>query len=207
MAFAPRPAVMKRLLCGLTALVAATATQAADSGTYMLFDVGVNYMQNIHQESLGPPPSERDRKMDLGVRASIAEGIVLNRFLSVEVETGAMYNELDRSVDWLIQVPLLANVVFRYECKGGWTGFIGAGGGGALSMVNTSLGHDDTDHDFAFAWQGMAGIRYQFSQNLSLGLVYKYFGTSELEFSLFGGEFELDDIHNHSGGLQLTYSF
>ena len=206
---------MKRLLCGLAVALTATGALGAISGTYMKFDVGANYTGEIRQEFSNLPPSPdnpRDLKMNVGVRGSVAEGFVLNRFLAVELESGAVWNELDNSFDWLLQIPLLANVVLRYECKAGWTAFAGVGGGGAVAIANTTgiLG-DDTDTTIVPAWQGMAGIAYRFSPNASFGVVYKYMGIGNPRFELealgMTQKFKLDDVQNHYGGIQLTYSF
>lgn len=208
---------MKRLLCGLTALLLTAGVHAAESSTYMLFDVGANYIGEITQDFLELPPlppgvtveDPRKLKMELGVRVSVAEGFRLNRFLAVEVESGALYNELKGSSDWLVQVPILANLVLRYQCKGGWSGYIGGGGGGSVVIVNSTTGHDE-HATIVPAWQGMAGINYQFGNNVSLGVVYKYMGIGSAEIELFTIGLErskLKDIHNHYGGFQLNYGF
>jgi opacity protein-like surface antigen len=201
----------KRTLCGLAVAISAAGSQAAESGTYMKLDVGANYTGEIRQEFLNLP-LERDLDMNIGVRASVAEGFLINRFLAIEVESGLLWNELDESVDWLMQIPILANVVLRYECKGGWTAFAGIGGGGAVLIANsTGLPDDDSDATMVPAWQGMAGLSYSLSPNMSVGLVYKYMGMTDPEFDLtalgMNQEFRLEKIQNHYGGLQLTYSF
>src|SRR5262245_35939390 len=120
---------MRLLLCGLAAGLSLAGAQAAeDSGHYFKFDVGANYTGDLHQE-FENPTLKRDLKMNLGVRGGVAEGFAFNRFLALEVETAAIWNELDEGVDWLMQIPILANAVLRYECKGGWTAYVGAGGG------------------------------------------------------------------------------
>src|SRR5216110_2631804 len=125
---------MKLFLCGWAAgMTLAGAQSAEDSGHYFKFDVGPNYTGALHQE-FKSVPLERDLKMNLGVRGSVAEGFALNRFLAVELETGAAWNELDHSSDWLMQVPILANVVLRYDFKG-WMVYVGAGGGGAAVIA------------------------------------------------------------------------
>jgi opacity protein-like surface antigen len=210
---------MKRLLGGLAAVAMAAGAQAADRGTYMKADVGANYLGTIKQRftQLPIPPTDpnftnpRDLKMNLGVRASVAEGFLLNRFMAVEVETGLLWNELDEGVDWLMQIPILANFVLRYECKGGFGIYAGIGGGGAAAIANATTVFEDTDTTFVAAWQGMAGLSYNFTPNASIGLVYKYMGIHDPKFELSGfgitEVFKLEDIHNHYGGLQLIYSF
>lgn len=201
---------MKHLLYGLVVALTATGALGAVSGTYMKFDIGANYTGEIRQEFSNLPIS-RDLDMNIGIRGSVAEGFVLNKFLALEVEAGAAWNELDESVDWFMQVPILANLLFRYECKGGWTTFAGVGAGGAVAIVNSTVIADDSDITLVPAWQGTAGISYNFSANASFGVVYKYMGIGNPKFELevlgMTQKFKFKDIHNHYGGLQLTYSF
>lgn len=210
MACAPRVGVMRRWLCGLVAALAAAGAQAEDTRHYFKFDVGPNYTGDLHQEFKNIPV-ERDLRMNLGVRGSVAEGFVLNRFMALEFEAAAVWNELDESFDWLLQVPVLANVLFRYECKGGWTAYLGIGAGGAAVIANSTGLSDDNDLTFVPAWQGTAGVSYRMGGNVSIGLVYKYMGLADpkLELTILGMSqvFKLEDVQNHYGGLQLTYSF
>ena len=203
---------MKLWLCGLAAALVAVGAQAEDgSGHYFKFDVGPNYTGELHQEFKNFA-LERDLKMNLGVRGSVAEGFALNRFLAVEVEAAGLWNELDESNDWLMQVPLLANLLLRYECKGNWTVYAGVGGGGAAVIAHTTaFAEEDTDLTVVPAWQATAGLSYRFGSGLSLGLVYKYMGIADpkLEVEVMGirQTFKLEDVHNHYGGIQLIYSF
>lgn len=211
MGFAPTRALMKRLFCGLAAVAMTTGMHAADSGSYFKFDVGPNYLGKIHQDFVNLD-IERDLDMNMGVRGSVAEGFLLNRFIGVELETGVIWNELDESFDWLMQVPLLANLVLRYECKGGFAAYVGAGGGGAVVIANATFPDDVSDATIVPAWQAMAGVSYNFSENLAVGLVYKYMGIkdAEIELKYFGMDPEIsriEKVHNHYGGVQLTYSF
>lgn len=201
---------MRLLVCGLAAGLSLAGAQAAeDSGHYFKFDVGANYLGKIHQE-FTTPVSERDLHFNLGVRGSVAEGFAFNRFLALEVETGAAWNELDGGVDWFMQVPILANAVLRYECKGGWTAYVAAGGGGVVAIARTSFIEHDADVDLVPAWQGTAGINYRVG-NVSVGIVYKYLGMTNPNFELSVGgvtqEFKFHNIQNHYGGVQLTYNF
>src|SRR5688500_10580335 len=46
-------AAMKRLFWGMAAALVAMAAQAEHSGTYMVFDIGANYVSDIHQTFVG----------------------------------------------------------------------------------------------------------------------------------------------------------
>jgi opacity protein-like surface antigen len=202
---------MKHWVHGLAAAIAVAGAHAADTGSYLKFDVGPNYMGEAQQE-FTTMSFDRDQDTSFGVRGSVAEGIVVNRFLSIEVEAGALWNELDQPIDWMLQVPLLANLVLRYECRAGWTAFVGIGGGAAAVIANTSA-FNEQDNDFAIvpAWQGTAGINYSVNAGVSIGVVYKYLGlgTAKFEFEAVGvqQDLKLKDVHNHYAGVQFNYSF
>jgi opacity protein-like surface antigen len=200
---------MKRTLIilslGIAGLWLTNPAIAADSGTYFHFDVGPNVLQKVHQEF--SDGFERDLDFNTGVRIGISQGYNLNSWAALEFETGFTFNELKHSDDWLGNVPILANAIFRYDCPSGWTPFVGVGGGGSVAIAKTALFHNDSDYYLVAAWQGQAGLRYRMRESLELGLVYKYFGTTAPKFELFGDSFKLEKIHNHYVGLQLQYNF
>jgi opacity protein-like surface antigen len=70
----------------------------------------------------------------------------------------------------------MANAMFDFGDDAGWSGFLGAGAGLARVKV---LG----DSDSGFAWQAIAGVRMAISENIDLGLKYRYFRTKKLDFS------------------------
>ena len=115
-------------------------------------------------------------------------------WLGAELETGFIYNSVksvtgtpdtDLSIS---QVPLLLNVVLRYPNKTQVVPYIGAGGGGALSLLSASnfkIGNtsvDGTESDFVSAYQGFAGVQYNFNARMSVGVSYKYLVTGETEW-------------------------
>jgi OmpA-OmpF porin, OOP family len=192
-------------VAALSGSLLATRANAQDSSTYFHFDVGPNILQDIHQEFADG--FERDLEHNTGVRANIAQGFNLCPWSAIDLETGFSYNELKGSNDWMGQVPLLASLILKYDASCGWTPFVGIGGGGSITMVNSAFLDNDNDLDLVFAWQGQAGLRYRVGPDFGVGVVYKYFGTSSPEFELFGSDFEFENIHNHYVGLQLHYDF
>ena len=182
---------MKRTLIilslGIAGLWLTSPAIGADSGTYFHFDAGPNVLQKIHQ--VFDAGLERDLDFNTGVRISIAQGYNLTPWAAVELETGFSYNEMKHSDDWLGQVPILASAVFKYDSSCGWTPFVGVGGGGAVTLAKTALFHNDSDYYLVAAWQGQAGLRYRVNQDLEIGLVYKYFGTTAPELEVFGETF------------------
>ena len=202
---------MKHWVHGLAVAIAVAGAQAADSGSYLKFDMGPNYIRKVRQE-FTTMSFDRDMDASFGVRGSVAEGIVVNRFFAVEVEAGALWNQLDEPVDWMLQVPLLANLVVRYQCRAGWTAFVGIGGGAAGLIANTST-FEEQDNDIAIvsAWQGTAGINYSINDGFSVGVVYKYLGIGNAKFEFDAGgtqqNLRLKNVDNHYAGVQFNYSF
>jgi opacity protein-like surface antigen len=163
--------------------------------------------------SLGRPKI----KLDPGVRFDLAGGYMFNESLSLELETGLVYNsikEIDFSASapfgaytyaWnvngdLYQVPILANLVYTFNTKSQWKPFLGAGVGGVESIMDL---HSKSYSDFQFAYQAMAGIAYEVNKNLNIGISYKFLGTLDHNFS----DFKTDGTMTHAFVAQLTYKF
>ena len=196
------------LLAGamLACTAAQTNAQNGDvAGPYLNIGAGINIPGDVEATVTDPTfgSNTGDLELDPGFRASISGGVHFTPMLAVELESGFLYNEVDGSDDVaLSHVPILANVIFRFDTGGSpWVPFIGAGAGGVLSMLdfdNDDIDEDESDTDFVFAWQGLAGIHYQFSDNMSVGVTYKYLGVGGPEFEIQDTGVELDSIHNHA---------
>jgi opacity protein-like surface antigen len=186
--------------CGAAAVLAALPLQAAENAAYLTLDGGVSLMQDVKIDStkLG---------MDTGYRIGLAGGYNLNKWAAIELETGFIYNEFEDSNGdaWLGMVPVLANAVFRYENQTRFVPFIGAGAGGAFSILEAPT---DSDTDFVFAWQLMAGVDYKIGENMCLGVRYNYFSTCDQSYDFGNGvEIKLKDVATHSVGVAFTYRF
>jgi opacity protein-like surface antigen len=70
---------------------------------------------------------------------------------------------------------LMANALLDGNFGGGFGGY--AGGGAGRAWANYSGSSDD-----AWAFQGIAGLRYALSSNVDAGLKYRYFHTAKLGF-------------------------
>ena len=183
---------------GLVWLTSAGGVQAADTGSYLKLDGGANIAQDVSINGF-------DLELDTGFRFGIAPGVILNDLLSVELETGFVYNEFtDSGGDWLGHVPFLVSLIVQRNFDFGLTPFIGVGAGGVMSIIDVA---DENDTSFAFAWQGQAGLRYNFNEHTSVGVVYKYLGVNDPEFELFGIDFEVENVHNHYIGAQFNFNF
>jgi opacity protein-like surface antigen len=102
---------------------------------------------------------------------------------------------------------LLANALLDGDFGGGFGGYVGGGAGRAWASFSG-------DDDSAWAYQGIAGLRYALSPNVDAGLKYRYFRTGNLGFSdafaLNGTNFTTaasGHYSSHSILASLVYSF
>ena len=183
----------------------ATAAEK-ESGWYWLVEAGVNIGQDVNVEVDGVPG---EAEVDTGVRFDVGVGYNLTKNWGVEFDTGWIWNRFTDTDGSMSHIPFMINGVFRYPMKDGkWVPYIGAGIGGTYSLLDVNdAGINESDGDFNFAWQGMAGIRYMINQNMSLGLGYKYLATLESEFDISGTKVVLENTHNHTFGVVFNMSF
>jgi opacity protein-like surface antigen len=191
------------------------------SGTYARFSAGIAIVEDIEGFADTPvdPRIDFDLNLDPGVNIEFAPGYNFNHFIGVELNTGFIWNSLDkietsggniRIEGDLLQIPAMGNAVLRYPTPAGITPFIGGGGGGVY--VRLSLdddGDDDAGDDFFAAYQFFGGVRYQIDEGLSIGLLYKYLHVfSEDEETLITGESSgLGDLTTHSISASVTFEF
>jgi opacity protein-like surface antigen len=155
-----------------------------------------------------------------GVRGDIAVGYNITGSLAAELETGFMWDSMDKingrslssinqSVD-LYSIPILANVVYKFQTKSAWTPYVGVGVGGIVGMFdfkNSSTSYSDTD--FTLAYQGEAGVKYALTKNASIGIAYKFLGTLNQRYYLsgIGDHITLDGVYIHGVFANFTWNF
>ena len=199
---------MKLTKIALTAIVAAAvvtpalqanaADSSKDTGVYMKMDAGVNIMQDATGKS---GAGSAKIPMDMGFRVGLIGGYDLAKWAAIELETGFLYNGVkDSGSTWFGAVPVLANLVFRYENDSKFVPYIGAGAGGAWTMVE---GNSMNESTFVFAYQAKAGVAYEISPSMSVDVGYKFFSTAEQKYT----GFKVTDVYCHFIGLGFTYKF
>jgi opacity protein-like surface antigen len=77
------------------------------------------------------------------------------------------------------QVSVLSGMINALLDFGNEDGLSFYGGGGFGRARVKSMGQSDS----AWAWQGIAGVRYALSRNIDIGLKYRYFSTGKLNLS------------------------
>ncbi|HEU0011985.1 MAG TPA: porin family protein [Verrucomicrobiae bacterium] len=207
---------VKTHLAGITGACAALTTalalpaSAADTGLYFNADAGVNWAQDAHISGVG------DLETDIGFRFSAGVGYNLNKNWGVEFDTGYVWNTIDKVGGGSLSgdssfshIPFIVNVVYRYPIGAQFETYIGGGAGGVYSVLNLDETFvNDDDGDVVFGWQAIAGVRYNISETMSVGVGYKYLGTTEGKYDIQGvGSVKIDSVHNHTFGAVFNWKF
>lgn len=153
---------------------------------------------------------------ELGYKRAANKSLRFDQGFLTDVGTGSGGTVTDATFDLNGHSSVLSGMVNALLDLGG-DGGVGASIGGGFGRARVkSLG----DSDSAWAWQLIAGVRTAVSQNIDVGLKYRYFRTGHLDFNdsvAFagtgtgsGGTVFLDagnHFSSHSLLASLTYNF
>jgi opacity protein-like surface antigen len=177
------------LILSVTAITAAEQGGGSGGGRYVRVGLGAAFTENAEANFL--LAGERGLELDPGFHLSVAGGVMFGDFFGLELETGFILNGIssisgfDNVDGYVVQVPFVANAVGQFRNRTALTPFIGAGAGGSLSIsqvdrANSSVFEvEGSDAEVVFAWQLFGGLKYDLAEDLSLGILYKYFGTGD----------------------------
>lgn len=204
-------------------LLAAWPQVARGQNFYLTADAGVALAQDVSIDRFLVPTRGAKVELDPGVRLSVAGGYNFNNYIGAQIETGIIYNEVDRvqhggSMDASLgHVPLLADIVLRCDRpESKWVHYLGAGLGGDVSII--SVDHvrapngvivDGDGSTVVFAWQAFTGVRYKLAENLSVGGAYKFFWADGASWDVRNarGDIESDTAGVHSFLVDFTFTF
>ena len=191
----------------------------APSKMYVTADAGAAWQQNINIKGNG------QLDFNTGFRGDIIFGYNFCNKFSAELETGVIDNSINSiagnslssfgaSAD-IYEIPILVNAIYRLPLKGGWTPYVGVGVGGAatyLTSQNVPLfgfgSHTSySSTDFTFAYQAAAGLKYAVSENIELGIAYKFIGTTDHNWSDNSVNFKTDGTLTHAVLASFTWKF
>ncbi len=106
---------------------------------------------------------------------------------------------------------VMANAMLDFGDDNGWSGFVGGGLG--LANVRYRLRFNEpgnvgsgSDSDRSFAYQAIAGVRHAISDNIDLGIKYRYFVAPKLDFDIIDGEAS-SRFRSHSLLASLVFNF
>jgi len=202
-------------MCGL-ALLPMTTFADQDRGVYFSADVGGTILESMRlKEAPGATPGGKV-EFDPGARVSFMAAYRFNQWLSLGAEMGFAANDIKHTDATFSQAPVFANVEFRLPNDTPLVPFIGGGPGfsvNTLTIDDDVLGDgtevDGYDSDVVFAWQAYAGVRYKISDNMSLGLVYKYLnaGTSTWHVHNAAEDIRFDRVDLHTISASFAFEF
>ena len=109
------------------------------------------------------------------------------------------------------QVPLVVNFIFKIPTDSPWVPYIGGGIGASYTYMNwTRISYAGVSQDlsnvdgscWSLAYQGIAGLDYKITDEVSLGLKYIFTGTGNQNF---GGSFQdLDTKGSYSQNVMFN---
>ncbi len=210
-------------ICGLAGLRSASAESYYADGLYGWYEGGPALVEDAKvQDFFGETIDGNKMKFDTGFHFGLGIGREVTQFFRVELESGFNYNSIKSIGDAtassgnIYRVPVLANLVLQYPNRTRFVPMIGAGAGAhwaVLDAQNISLGSTSLNDDsstWTFGYQGYAGVRYQFRENMNLGVFYHYSvadGPSWEFDSAPGGNFKLDSLRTHTLSLTFGWDF
>ena len=210
------------LLAGLLSATCAfgQGQQRVEPRVYFRGDIGPAITEDADADFF-PGAGSVTMEFDPGIRLSVAGGATFGDFFGLELETGWILNEIDSmtgftDVDgYLSQVPFLLNATLQFRNTTGLTPFFGAGAGGTVTGINlddADAGVFDLDGsaaDAVFAWQAFGGLKYELNDNLSVGIIYKYFWSDDAEWDVEDTTQDIifEGARSHSISAVVTYRF
>ena len=199
-------------LCVCAALASLFAQSAHADGPYMRFSAGAGHVDEDEYGSFN---------FDLGYVGTAAIGY--NWFfpesiadLRVELEGSYRYNDIDdiNSISSSGEVQAFSAMVngyFDFRTNLVVVPYVGAGvgathirhedngAGGALATID--------DNDTALSYQVMAGFNYNMSENLAIGVEYRFHETEDFTFTRSAGADFEDEYNHHSAMVTVRLGF
>ena len=156
-------------------------------------------------------------QFNVGPRVDVSAGYNITENIAVELQAGFAHNEFSKangisfpsgfSAD-LWSVPVMASGIYTYKFNDHWQAYGGAGAGVLITTLGESVpGSSLSATDCEFGYQGMAGIKYLFNDNMECGLGYNFTGSLDHHFTAEGNGTTTSPTYLHSILLSFTYKF
>ena len=166
------------------------------AGPYLRAGIGPSFWQDGNINNFGGPTSGKI-EFRPGLAADAAIGYAFNNYIATDFEVGFVGAKMRDNIpgfssdnSYLYNVPFLANVTLSAPIPHtNIIPYIGGGAGGADVVFDTDgftdgstvvVGRED---DVVWAWQAFAGLKFQLTRNIFIGVGYKYFATEDSSFS------------------------
>jgi len=204
-------------LMACTLLVSLGANGQSYDHLYISGNVGPAMPTTAETTDSTLPGVTIDLGYDTGVAFSGAIGAA-NGAYRAEVELGYQTNDLDAIGLYGNTVPVnaagisgdqsiftgLVNIYYDFDLGNGLHPFLTGGVGVANVDVSVSIPNlgSASDNDTVFAYQAGGGIAYDFSENVTAEVKYRYLGAHDIEIDTATTEVQ---THNITFGLRFRY--
>jgi opacity protein-like surface antigen len=212
------------VLGALLTLALAPVVAAQTPSFYVNADLGGSVTMDADlNEFFGPVAPGSKVKFDPGLRYGVAAGFQLTDWFALEAELGSMQSQIDQVTDashvdaWFASVPFLVNAKFQYKNASRFTPYVGIGVGGSAELLDMNyielngVGVSGTDSTVVFAVQGVAGLRYNFNDQMSLGVEYRFLWADkpswEADYSYGPSSNRISFGQIESQSLSLAFNF
>lgn len=198
-----------------TGLIAATVllpTQAFSEGFYAGFAGGLN---QTNDASISGTGINADAEFDYGNTAAATLGYDYSDGFRGEIELSGRWSDTDTISNTsgagdVRALSAMANALYDISLGSSFTPYIGVGIGAAnveASGISPVGGSTISDDDTAFAYQGIVGTSYQLNNTVSLNADYRYFATSDLDYSTVSGVSVSEEYSNHTVLFGISFGF
>jgi len=178
----------------LALALASTSASADEPSLYLGAGAGLNFLNDLDLSAGG------DVDTDLGWVGIGALGFRLGNGIRTELEGGYRFNDGDiAGVSSNVQTwSAMANLLYDWDTGTALEPYLGVG----LGAVNTEIANDT---EWAFAYQGIAGIGYEVNDWVEPFIDYRFLGTAGLDADPLGNDLD-DELMNHTilAGVRVT---
>jgi OmpA-OmpF porin, OOP family len=210
---------------GALALLLSVAGLARASGFYAGAEGGATFFNDDYTRVVIPPLPTigAHTNYDVGWLAGANAGYEWPIGLAAEEEFAFRESQLDHvasSAEAIFKggdahsYSIMTNGYYRWHNETPFTPYVGGGLGESTVVLNNlrpvgapgNFGGDDA----VFGYQGIAGVSYAFSPQLSIGAEYRYFATLRPGFQagIDGNNVKVcPDYSSHNAMVRLTYNF
>lgn len=205
---------MKKILVAAAALAVLSvpmSSMAADNSVYISGNVGLGMAMDSDIDNMPDLAGTAKATFDAGFLGTAVVGYDFAGPFRAEAEYGWQKNDLDTlsysnrignfNQGDLKTQSLMVNGFYDVDTGSPWSPFVGAGIGWAKVDLNTPA-LPFADNDDVFAYQFMAGVAYNVSEQLAIDAQYRFFGTQDA--TIQGADF---GMNSNDLMLGIRYSF
>jgi len=185
---------MKRLL-GYSLLLLNTVIAHSEEGVYLSANVGVAIPMTSDLKLNGVTQATIDASSGVALGGAVGYGFSNN--VRIEAEVNYQQNELTSVSDLTgnsapingidaYSISLLANGYYDFKNDSDFTPYLTAGLGFA-DVWTEFAGGGTSVSNFVFAYQAGGGLDYSVTEKFTIGVKYRYFGTTDIEDASVGG--------------------